>query len=170
MLFVLGGVVYLGANTSKLGFDFGEPSAISEGHIPPTVAPFELKIPTFSTGFSSQDKIDLDKFERELREELLQARNAQEMEQIIERYATELFENNEFEDACVEAAERFIDLQGRMAQNTGSQMDMINFMEKNRDEIEQSAREVTFCSYGFQSGVFDINDPKWEAVRIATGN
>ena len=170
MLFVLAGVVYLGANSTKLGLDWGEPSAISKGHIPPTVPSFELKMPSFSTGFSSQDKIDLDKFERELKQAISEARSPQEIDQIIDQYATELFESNEFQNACIEAADRFIDLQNRIEKFGGDQTEMTNFMYDNQSEIERTVKEVMFCGIGFQTGVFDINDPKWETVRIATGN
>ena len=164
-VFLLGGVVYVGAKPDRIGFDFGEPSAISKGHIAPTMPLFEFKISSLTTGYSSQDKIDLEKFQRELQEAILEAPSPREVEQIIEEYTTELFSNNNFEDACSDSFKHFQKLHNIMGK-----MDMTKFAIEYEDEWRQTAKEVTFCGYGFYSGIFDINDPKWREVKSMVEN
>ena len=56
LLFVLAGFVYIGANTDKLGFDFGEPSAISK-QIPNQIT--ESTSSTSTSTVESNSKNDL---------------------------------------------------------------------------------------------------------------
>ena len=55
MLFVLAGVVYLGANSTKLGLEWGEPSAISKKI--PAQTTTQTTTPTTSNEITSEEKV-----------------------------------------------------------------------------------------------------------------
>jgi hypothetical protein len=155
IFFALAGIVYVGANTDKVGINFGEPSAISEKFTAPSnnLPSFELNLPSFSSSeYISRGEIDMNKIEKELKNKLSTAQSPQEIEQIMMEFARDVLESPGAEKECKQILRNLNDEKNKIVSHTESGKDLYSYpIEK----VQGLTQQFIFCSAGFELGIFD---------------
>ena len=158
MIFALAGIVYVGANTDKLGGGgSGTPSAISQGMTPPSndLPSFTFPSLSFDT-FVSSGRIDVDKLEREIVQQLQQAQSSDDAELIMKNVAEDLLNNPQAEAECIQIAKDVKKEQDKMSQYLSSGKDPYNYpIEK----VQKLVKEFGICSIGWNEGWYQPLDP-----------
>jgi len=156
ILFVFVGIVWVGANTDKLGeYGFGKPSAISEGST--------SQVPNLSSsGFSlfnfGSSVLDADKIKRDLEERISRAQSYQEIEIIIQDFAKELLDNPRAEAECKQIAIDYKKEVDKMTAWSESGKDIYNFPVERLQEL---GKLFQICAPGYQQGWYEPLDPSF---------
>lgn len=157
IFFALAGIVYIGANTDKIGINFGTPSAISKGISPPSNDLPPLSFPSFSFNpFVSSGKIDVDKIEREITQQLQQAQSSDDVELIMKNVAEDLLNNPQAEAECIQIAKDVKKEQDKMTQYLSSGNDPYNYPI---ERVQKLVKEFGICSIGWNEGWYQPLDP-----------
>ncbi|KER05895.1 hypothetical protein AAA799E16_01395 [Marine Group I thaumarchaeote SCGC AAA799-E16] len=152
MISALGGVVYIGANTDKLGFDFGSPNAISSQFTAPSNNLPSFSIPSFQ-GFSSGG-IDIDKMKSDLERKLMNAQSEQEINQIIEDSLREVISQPGLESECRQVMKEYESEQAKMSSWLQSGKDPYSY---STEKVVQLTKELQVCTLAQNEGYIDLS-------------
>jgi len=154
MLFsILGGLVYLGSNTDKLGGGFGEPSYISSQFTPPS-----NDLPSFSfssIGFGSSYDIDVDKLQAEIERKILSAQSPEEIDDIIREIMFEPFKDPRATASCTQVIKDMEREQQKMEKWLLDGNDYRLYPTKNMEKMLELVQQSQLCFAAYQEGLID---------------
>jgi len=151
LLFVLAGFVYIGANTDKLGFGFGEPSKISEQFTAPSNNLPSFSIPGFS-GFVSGG-VNFDKIQTDLEKKLMNTKSEQEITQIIEDTLRPILSDPGMEVECKRVMKELENEQVKMSNWVTSGKDVYSYPIEH---TQQLTKEMQICVLAQNEGYINL--------------